>query len=66
MHVLLRSVHTPRYLPCGALTHVTLKFELEYDNAPHGMANHAEYELTFTQVDVVLVINTFRLQYKYI
>ena len=33
---LYTSVHTPRYLPCVAvrLTHVTLKFELEYDNAP--------------------------------
>ena len=33
---------------CGALTHVTLKFELEYDNAPHRTANNAEYELTLT------------------
>ena len=32
---------------CGALTHVTLKFELEYDNAPHRTANNTEYELTF-------------------
>ena len=32
---------------CGALTHVPLKGELEYDNAPHRTANNAEYELTF-------------------
>ena len=32
---------------CGALTHVTLTFELEYDNAPHRTANNAKYELTF-------------------
>ena len=31
---------------CGTLTHVPLKFELEYDNAPHRTANNAEYELT--------------------
>ena len=31
---------------CGALTHITLKFELEYDNAPHRTTNDAEYELT--------------------
>ena len=32
---------------CGALTHITLTFELEYDNAPHRTANNAEYVLTF-------------------
>ena len=32
---------------CGALTRVTLKFELEYDNTPHRTANNVEYELTF-------------------
>ena len=30
-----------------------LKFELEYDNAPHRTANNAEYELTLSQKMIV-------------
>ena len=30
---------------CGALTYVPLKFEFEYDIAPHRTANNAEFEL---------------------
>ena len=36
---------------CGALTHIPLTFQLEYDNASHRTANNAEYELTNSNVE---------------
>lgn len=51
-HTLLRYVYTPMLftVPCGALTHVQLKLELEYYKVPQLRVNNTEYKQTFTGI----------------